>query len=96
MREKRYYKDMKGTQGKSNKVREIFTTNYVEIEVVGEAVKNYDEEGRTYNFYCRVREKGGEREGYLSGNVTAEDKDFVDVRRLLEKCEEYDFVVDFD
>lgn len=33
---------------KTYNVREIFTLNYYEIVVAGEAVKNYDEEGRTY------------------------------------------------
>lgn len=38
---------------KTYNVREIFTMNYYEIVVAGEAVKNYDEEGRTYNFIAR-------------------------------------------
>ena len=81
---------------KTYNVREIFTMNYYEIVVAGEAVKNYDEEGRTYNFYCPVREVHGVRHGFVSGNVPEEVKDFVDVRDILEKAEEYDVVVDWD
>ena len=78
---------------KTCNVREIFTTNYCEIVVAGEAVKNYDEEGRTYNFYCPVREAHGTRHGFASGNVPEEDKGFDDVRTILEKAEEYNLVV---
>lgn len=81
---------------KTYKVREIFTTHYCEIAIAGAAVKNYDEEGRTYNFYCPVREVHGTRHGFVSGNVSEEDKDFVDVRSILEKAEEYNLVVGWD
>lgn len=81
---------------KTYKVREIFTFHRYEIAIAGEAVKNYDEEGRTYNFYCPVREVHGIRHGFVSGNVPEEVKDFVDVRDILEKAEEYDLVVDWD
>ena len=96
MREKRYDKDMKGTQEKSYKVREIFTKNYYWIVATGEAVKNYDEEGRTYNFYCPVKEEGGGKRGIVSGNVPEKEKDFLDVRSILEKAEEYNLVVGWD
>lgn len=81
---------------KTCNVREIFTLNYYETVAAGEAVKNYDEEGRTYNFYCRVREARGTRHGFASGNVSEEDKDFDDVRSILEKAEEYNLVAGWD
>lgn len=81
---------------KTYKVREIFTFHRHEIAIAGEAVKNYDEEGRTYNFYCPVREAHGTRHGFVSGNVSEEDKDFDDVRSILEKAEEYNLVVGWD
>lgn len=77
-------------------MREIFTFHRHEIAIAGEVVKNYDEEGKTYNFYCPVREAHGVRHGFVSGTVPEEVKDFVDVRDILEKAEEYDVVVDWD
>lgn len=55
---------------KTYNVREIFTLNYYEIVVAGEAVKNYDEEGRTYNFYCPVREAPTARDMDLSAAMS--------------------------
>lgn len=83
-------------EDKTYKVREIFTTQYHEIAITGVAVKNYDEEGRTYNFYCPVREVHGVRHGLVSGNIPEEVKDFVDVRSILEKAEEYKLVLGWD
>lgn len=80
---------------KTCKVGEISTFHRHETAIAGEAVKNYDEEGRTYNFYCPVREVHGVRHGFVSGNVPEEVKDFADVRDILEKAEEYDVVVDW-
>lgn len=51
---------------------------------------------KTYNFYCPVREAHGTRHGFVSGNVSEEDKDFDDVRIILEKAEEYNLVVGWD
>lgn len=44
--------------------------NYYEIVVAGEAVKNYDEEGRTYNFYCPRCGKPTARDMDLSAEMS--------------------------
>lgn len=81
---------------KTYNVREISTLNCYEIAAAGEAVENYDEEGRACNFYCPVREAHGTRHGFASGNASEEDKDFDDARSILEKAEEYNLVVGWD
>lgn len=91
MREKRYDKDMKGTQE-----REIFTKSYYWIVGTGESEKNYEEEVRTSNFYCPVMEEVGGKSGIVIGKVPEKEKDFLDERSILEKAEEYNLVVGWD